>query len=110
MAISKEKLDGLKQVLLEEKKRIEENIEILGADLEFGDSPGLDNEEADEGEEAANNLSAVTLLKDRVANIDTALTKMESGTYGICEHCGEEIELELLEANPESRVCRECKG
>lgn len=109
MAISADKLNELKQLLLEEKKRIEENIRVLDVDLDFGDSPGMDNEEADEGEEAANNLSAVVILKDRVANINASLYKMESGTYGICEHCGKEIEIELLVVNPESKVCKGCK-
>jgi len=110
MAISKDKLDQFKTTLMEEKERIEGNIKSLGEDVDFGDSPGLDNEEADEGEEAANKLANITSLKESVANIDIALAKMDSNTYGVCEKCGEEIELELLEVNPESAVCRKCKN
>ena len=77
--------------------------------MDLGDSPGMDNEEADESEEADNELGAIEVLKERIANMDVALGKMESGTYGACEDCGENIELELLEVNPESAVCRECK-
>ena len=110
MAISKDKLDGLKETLLNEKERILRNIKALGEDVNFGDSPGIDNEEADEGEEATNKLANIKTLKERVANIDIALGKVNSGTYGVCQDCGKDIELELLEANPESAVCKECKG
>jgi len=109
MTIPKEKLEQLKQTLLEERKRIQENIKVLGKNMDLGDSPGMDNEEADESEEADNELGAIEVLKERIANMDVALGKMESGTYGACEDCGENIELELLEVNPESAVCRECK-
>ncbi len=109
MAIPKDKLDQLKQTLLGEKKRIEENIKVLGKDMDFGDSPGVDNEEADESEEAINTLATIKTLKERVTNIDIALGRMEFGTYGVCEDCGKEIEPELLNANPESAVCKGCK-
>ena len=109
MTIPKEKLEQLKQTLLEEKGRIQENIKVLRKNMDLGDSPGMDNEEADESEEADNELGAIEVLKERIVNMDVALGKMESGTYGACEDCGENIELELLEVNPESAVCRECK-
>jgi len=109
MTISKDKLDQLKNALMGEKVRIEKNMKVLEKDLDFGDSPGLDNEEADESEEAANEFNTMDMLKSRVNKIENALAKMESGKYGICEDCGEEIELELLEVNPESTSCKECK-
>ncbi|MCR4261147.1 MAG: TraR/DksA C4-type zinc finger protein [Candidatus Colwellbacteria bacterium] len=109
MAISKDKLDQFKTILLEKKERIQGNIKILGGDVDFGDSPGRDNEEADEGEAAANRLANIISLKESIANIDVSLTKMDLGTYGVCAKCGEEIELELLEVNPESTSCKECK-
>ncbi len=109
MTISKDKLDQLKTILIGEKARIEENIKVLEKDLDFGDSPGFDNEEADESEEAANEFNTIDALKGRVNRMDAALAKMESGKYGICEDCGGEIELELLEVNPESTSCKACK-
>jgi len=41
--------------------------------------------------------------------IDEALDKIESGTYGICEACGEEINIKRLEARPVTTMCIECK-
>lgn len=109
MNIEPTKLQELKETLLSEKARIQENIGVLQKDLDFGDSPGMDNEEADESEEAANELNTIQTLQDRIVNIDAALQRMEAGTYGVCEDCGQDIDLALLEANPESAVCRDCK-
>jgi DnaK suppressor protein len=41
--------------------------------------------------------------------IDEALEKIESGNYGICEICGEEINIKRLEARPVTTMCIECK-
>jgi DnaK suppressor protein len=41
--------------------------------------------------------------------IDEALEKIESGTYGVCETCGEEINIKRLEARPVTTMCIECK-
>lgn len=41
--------------------------------------------------------------------IDEALEKIETGNYGICEICGEEINIKRLEARPVTTMCIECK-
>ncbi|MCL5978202.1 MAG: TraR/DksA C4-type zinc finger protein [Nitrospirae bacterium] len=41
--------------------------------------------------------------------IDDALEKIENGNYGICEICGEEINIKRLEARPVTTMCIECK-
>ncbi|HAK87858.1 MAG TPA: RNA polymerase-binding protein DksA [Nitrospiraceae bacterium] len=41
--------------------------------------------------------------------IDEALEKIESGNYGICDICGEEINIKRLEARPVTTMCIECK-
>lgn len=41
--------------------------------------------------------------------IDNALDKIEQGTYGKCEACGQEIDLKRLEARPVTNMCIECK-
>lgn len=42
--------------------------------------------------------------------IETALSKMDEGTYGICDHCGENIPQERLEAKPEVSLCISCQS
>lgn len=41
--------------------------------------------------------------------IKDALERLEEGTYGICEECGEEISLKRLKARPVTTVCFNCK-
>ena len=41
--------------------------------------------------------------------IDEALERINQGTFGICETCGEEITLKRLEARPVTTLCIECK-
>lgn len=41
--------------------------------------------------------------------IDDAIERIESGTFGICEKCGMEIDIRRLEARPVTTLCIECK-
>jgi len=52
-------------------------------------------------------------IKDResrlIRKIDEALFRLQSGTYGICEMCEEEISVERLKARPVTTFCIRCK-
>lgn len=41
--------------------------------------------------------------------IDEALAKIQSGTFGTCECCEEDIELSRLEVRPTANLCISCK-
>jgi DnaK suppressor protein len=41
--------------------------------------------------------------------IDEAIARIEGGTYGVCESCGEQINMKRLEARPVTTLCIECK-
>src|SRR5687767_3844438 len=41
--------------------------------------------------------------------IQKALEKIESGTFGTCDECGEKITVKRLEARPETTLCIRCK-
>ncbi len=41
--------------------------------------------------------------------IDEALIKIQSGTFGTCECCEEDIELSRLEVRPTANLCIACK-
>jgi len=41
--------------------------------------------------------------------IAKALRKIDEGTFGECEECGEEISIKRLEARPETTLCIRCK-
>ncbi len=45
----------------------------------------------------------------KVVEIEAALSRVEAGTYGVCEACGSEIPPARLEALPEATLCVGCK-
>ncbi|MBD5642010.1 MAG: RNA polymerase-binding protein DksA, partial [Desulfovibrio sp.] len=53
-------------------------------------------------------------LRDRerrlIRKIQGALQRIEDGTYGVCEECGEDISLARLKARPVTRLCIHCKA
>jgi DnaK suppressor protein len=44
-----------------------------------------------------------------VLEIQTALDRIKSGKFGMCEECGREIELKRLKAQPTTTLCIDCK-
>ncbi len=52
-------------------------------------------------------------IRDRehklIKKIKKALERIDNGTFGICESCGEEISIERLKARPVTTQCIECK-
>jgi DnaK suppressor protein len=53
-------------------------------------------------------------IRDResklIKKIKKALARIEDGTFGICETCGEEISVERMKARPVTSQCIECKS
>ena len=50
----------------------------------------------------------VRQVRHHVAEVDAAFTRVDAGTYGVCEGCGHEIGAERLDALPATRVCIRC--
>ena len=44
-----------------------------------------------------------------LAEIEAALARIDTGSYGICEQCGERLRADWLEASPQLRYCRRCR-
>jgi len=73
---------------------------------EPGDNDWSENaaeSENDEVLEQVGNLAVVETQK-----IKAALGKIDAGTYGICETCGEKIAIKRLEALPYATTCIDC--
>jgi DnaK suppressor protein len=53
-------------------------------------------------------------IRDRerklISKIKEALERIEDGTYGLCEACGEPISEKRLLARPVTTLCIECKA
>jgi DnaK suppressor protein len=44
-----------------------------------------------------------------LGKIEEALERVEEGSFGICEECGEDIGMKRLEARPVTTLCIDCK-
>lgn len=65
-----------------------------------------ENELADTIEEFEGNAAILKRLEIRYNEVKDALSRIEKGTYGVCEVSGEPIEEDRLEANPAARTCK----
>lgn len=105
-------LEKIKRMLLEEQQRILSKLaknkeeEKNNKDRQaVGDD--VDQAVALEEEKLRSALSALDVQKLR--SIDSALKRIEEGTYGFCEECGEPIEEGRLMAKPFAVLCVRCK-
>ncbi len=83
------------------------------AELGFGEGGNLDYDSnfADTSQVTAERGEAEALasqLKDALDDVLKALSKLDEGTYGICERCGNAITTARLEAKPASNYCIDC--
>jgi len=105
----KEKLEAEKNRLLEELgdmgKLNEETMEWEATPEEMSVPESDQNDLADRFEDFESRSSMIKVLAPRLNNILRALKKLDKGTYGVCEVCGEEIEDARLEANPAAPTC-----
>jgi DnaK suppressor protein len=108
-----------RQLLLDERANYLRSAEALKAQA---DSLALEHEPGDvqfdeEGGEGGTSnvdreLDLVLSAQARAAavEIDRALAKIETGTYGFCEQCGQPIPEARLEALPQAALCVACKS
>lgn len=104
------------QKLQEIKKRLNEQREALisGAGVTLNSLPD-ETIFPELGDQASAEIDRNFTLRLRgrerklLKKIDEAIEKIDKGTYGICETCGEEINIKRLEARPVTTMCIECK-
>lgn len=109
--MKKKDLERFQKLLAERKKALmstfdetkEQGIGVSTEDL--ADEVDLASSESDQ----AMNLR----LRDRelflLKKIDRTLEKINEGTFGVCEECGDEISIKRLEARPVTDLCIRCK-
>ena len=110
------KTEQARTLLESEKKRIEDELTQLGLDAKSNDarregSPfGKREEEATESLEFEKRLALEKQIRDQLAEVEHALHKVEEGTYGLCDICGQPIDPARLEALPQASLCLSCKA
>ena len=102
-------------LLMEERAKVIRQLTDLGADESGALTGSVDYGDAfaDAGAVTAGRTEVLGLVesaKDRLDRINKAIGKIGTGTYGICETCGEEIEPDRIEYLPAARRCVGCKA
>ncbi len=108
----KKELELLQRKLIEKK----EDIKKIVRENNKEEKGFLSTEVGDIADAASDSVERELLfeLNDNerriLGNVEDALQKIENGTYGVCEKCGKEIEIERLKAMPFAKVCIKCKS
>jgi len=88
----------------------EAETELSGLMKDSGDGAGQD--QADIGAtsfERDHELTVVNSERDKLLQIERALGRIEDGSYGVCESCGQPIGKMRLMAFPRATLCLTCK-
>ena len=106
--------DGARARLEEERRRLEEvrdSIDSVSDESEresLSELSSADQHQADIGSETferEKDLSILEQVEAELADVAHALERLDQGTYGTCEACGQPIGDERLEALPAARFC-----
>lgn len=118
--MDKKLIEELKEKLESEKKSIQKELESFATedpklkhnwDTRYPNrEDGDKDDEADEVQEYDNKLSLEYSLELKLKAVNEALEKIDKGTYGICEKCGNPIEIERLKVAPEAKFCMKHNG
>ena len=107
-------LERYKQRLLDTRTRLSIETERLARNLReriiaAGDLSNLPGHNADRDTEGLEAEIAVgNNGRDLLDQVEGALLRVQEGTYGICEDCGEPIAPERLEVLPFTPCCVQC--
>jgi DnaK suppressor protein len=111
---SPERLEEIKERLLDRKRRLWQEVkQQLRSNIGDGYQEML-AAARDEEDQATVSLMAETNLtllgpkRQELEAIEHALNRLENGSYGYCEVCGQSIEPRRLEIMPETPLCRNC--
>lgn len=103
LAYFKEKLEAMGKNLLHEAEKTLSDMTVNNDN--YPDPTDRASAESDRNFELR--------IRDRerklLAKIKAALERIDGGTYGICEECGDEIGNKRLEARPVTTLCIDCK-
>jgi DnaK suppressor protein len=101
----------MRDMLLQMRKELLEDVsQTVKAEsdyLRFDVGDFYDHASSDRDRELS--LTLTDRERDKLRLIDEALRKIDDGSYGICESCGDEIGEDRLRAMPLAKLCLSCK-
>jgi len=109
---------AVQQLLLADEQQTVEQIALLDARAREAQTPdevafSSDATRADEAPLAVEREKELALrraLQGRLLDVQRALYKVDQGSYGRCDSCGQEISPQRLRAQPQSSLCITCKA
>ncbi len=107
-------LQAMRKRLEEERASLVSDIDSLQIENENQDTDyGASNHPGDDATEVflrERNLTLRENADDMLAQVNAALERLDKGTYGICQRCGQQINPERLEALPSAAYCITCQS
>jgi RNA polymerase-binding protein DksA len=110
-----EELAEIRTELEEQARELRSEIddaEVAWHDLQRDSGDGAGDDQADAGTktfEREHELSLANNSRDLLAQVDRALSRLDNGTYGVCENCGQPVGKARLQAFPRATLCVTCK-
>ena len=105
--VRSELLDGLERLAAELKTSAAELRDMLATGVD-----GAGNDQADVGSTSLERDAEMSLAANQqilLLQTEKALERLDDGTYGVCENCGEPIGKSRLLAFCRATLCMECK-
>jgi DnaK suppressor protein len=103
-----------RSILNNERKRLIQELEAYSDSNPSGDraisSFNKKIEAADQLSEFERSQALSQRLKQDLSEVEHALEKIEKGTYGLCDLCGQPIAPERLKVLPQTGYCLSCKS
>lgn len=103
--------EAIRHELEARRDQMRERIATLSKRPERGSALGFGKRIGDGTTEAISRLTDIGVggsLEQTLARAERALSKLEHGTYGICDNCGEAISPGRMRALPDSVLCLSC--
>lgn len=104
-------LEQVRAWLLLRRSDTQARVAELARPPELGAAQGFGKRIGDGTVEAVSRLTEIGVgesLEVALARIERALAKLEEGSYGRCDSCGEAIDPGRLRARPDSSLCMRC--
>ncbi len=111
----KKRHELLKALLLKKRNEVVEGLEAqMGRRLTRETGQKIDSA-MDSADQSALDVdqgidySLLEMKYEQYKDIADAFRKLQNNTFGLCEECGEEIDIKRLQVNPLARFCISCK-
>jgi DnaK suppressor protein len=106
-----QEFDAIRRQLEERRDRTRGRVNGLAEPVERGTAQGFGKRIGDGTVEAISRLTEIGVgssLEEGLARTERALAKLDEGTYGRCDACGEAIAPARLDAMPDAVLCVAC--